>query len=570
LTTFAGMMNVLNTHFRILLFCLSTVFSGCAFQSEVADLIVHNGRIHTMDEEMRIVEAVAIRDGRVIETGAERQILNKYRADRYIDCGKRVVYPGFIDAHCHFLSYGIGLGEAQLMGATSFEEVIERMKQHARVHQHGWLIGRGWDQNLWDTESGGVGAVFPNHSELNALFPERPVYLTRVDGHAVLVNQTVLDLAGINPATIVAGGQVEVRDGRCTGILIDNAIQLVEAVMPVRSREEKERALLRAQDECFRVGLTSVSDAGLLRSEVVLIDSLQRAGKLKMRVYAMLSDVPENVEWYCNHGPDTSSEWLTVRSFKFYADGALGSRGACLLSPYEDLLRKHGRREFGFLLDDPAVWRQKFEMLRDLGFQVNTHAIGDSANRVILRLYGEVLGGPNDLRWRVEHAQVVDEAELRYFRDYSIIPSVQPVHATSDMAWAGERLGDSRLAQAYIYRQLKDQLGMIALGTDFPVEDISPFATFTAAVFRVNWYGDPKGGFQVAEQLDPADALRGMTIWAALANKEDHFKGSLEVGKVADLVILDRDLLECGPLDAVQTRVVHTILGGEIVFSGGR
>lgn len=551
----------------IILF-LCAAWSGCAFQSEVADMIVHNGRIYTMDEDMSIVEAVAIRDGHIVETGPERKILNKYRAERYIDCGKRPVYPGFIDAHCHFLGYGLTLAEADLKDTESMEQLIRRIEAHASAHPEGWIIGRGWDQNQWEETGASEETLFPDNSRLNELFPNRPVFLTRIDGHAVLVNQFALELAGIAPDTQVPGGKVELRNGRCTGILIDNASALVEKVMPVRGRDEKVRALLRAQEKCVAEGLTTVSDAGLSLDDVRIIDSLQKAGRLKMRVYAMMSDTDENLGWYINHGPDTTSEYLSVRSFKFYADGALGSRGACLLSPYDDILRANRRREYGFLLDEPDTWRRKFQMLYDLGFQVNTHAIGDSANRVVLQLYGEVLGGPNDRRWRIEHAQVLDPGDFRLFREYSVIPSVQPVHATSDMPWAGQRLGAERLRTAYAYSTLKDQLGLIALGTDFPVESISPFATYVSSVFRVNSYGQPGGGFQVENRLSGEEALRGMTIWAAVANMEDRFKGSLEVGKVADLVILDRDLLNCGPMEALKARVGYTVIGGELVYSG--
>lgn len=549
-------------------FC-PALFLACAYQSEEADLIIHNGRVYTMNENMDVVEAMAIRDGRIIELGPERQILNKYRAERYIDCRKRPVYPGFIDAHCHFLAYGQTLTEAMLMGTASWDQVLGILEEHTRSHPDGWLIGRGWDQNDWGADSAGFFS-FPDNSELNRRFPGRPVYLTRIDGHAVVVSQAVLDLAGITPKTQVEGGQVEVKNGRCTGVLIDNAIKLADAVMPLRTRKQKEEDLLRAQEKCFAAGLTSVSDAGLLRPDILLMDSLQRAGLLKMRIYAMLSDDAVNYEWYLVHGPDTTSEYLTVRSFKFYADGALGSRGACLLNPYEDILNKYRRREHGFLLDRPEVWRQKFSMLRELGFQVNTHAIGDSANRVILQLYGEVLGGTNDLRWRIEHAQVVDESDLSLFRAYSIIPSVQPTHAISDMPWAWERLGRSRIRRAYAYRELKDQLGMIALGTDFPVEGISPVETFCAAVFRRASSGEPAEGFQPENRLTREDALRGMTIWAAVSNREDHVKGSLEVGKVADVVVWDRDFMDAGVESLREARVVHTISGGEEVYVGLR
>jgi len=559
-------MYVGKTNRMFILFFGLFLFSSCAFQSEVADMIVHNARIYTMDDEMKIMEAMAIRDGRIIELGPERQILNKYRAETMIDCRKQPVYPGFIDAHCHFLGYGQTLQEMNLVGTKSWNEILEIARKHAQIDTAGWLVGRGWDQNDWTAPDSSEVVPFPDCAQLDVMFPDRPVYLTRIDGHAVLVNSAVLQMAGLTPDTKVEGGIIEVRDGKCTGILIDNAILFADSIMPLRTRAEKTEGLLRAQRNCFKVGLTTVSDAGLLRPDILLIDSLQRIGELPMRVYAMLSDDPINFEWYGAHGPDTSSEWLTVRSFKFYADGALGSRGACLLSPYEDILKKFRRSEYGKLLSTPEVMRSKFQMLYDLGFQVNTHAIGDSANRVILGLYAEVLGGANDRRWRIEHAQVMDGRDMPMFREYSIIPSVQPTHATSDMPWAWERLGRNRIRKAYAYKELKDQLGMIALGTDFPVEGISPLATFYAAVFRQNSEGMPAEGFQIENALSREEALRGITIWAAMANMEDQYKGSLEVGKVADVVVLDRDLMECTGLEVLRAKVQYTIIGGEVVY----
>jgi predicted amidohydrolase YtcJ len=381
------------------------------------------------------------------------------------------------------------------------------------------------------------------------------------------VNQKALDLANIDASTTIQGGMVEVKNGKCTGILIDRASSLIENVMPVRTKEEKRKALLAVQEKCFALGLTTVDDAGMMQSDIELIKEMQASGQLKMRIYAMMSDAKENYDYYLKNGIDTSSRSLTVRSFKFYSDGALGSRGACLLSPYEDLFAQSGRKEYGIMLDNASHYAEKAALLKGMGFQMNTHAIGDSANRVMLGIYKNVLGGVNDLRWRIEHAQVVSANDIDVFGDYSIIPSVQPTHATSDMPWAWLRLGKARVARAYIYKDLLNENGLVALGTDFPVEGISPFATFYAAVARKDSKGMPEGGFQMENALSREEAMRGMTIWNAIANFEERYKGSIEVGKVADMVLLDRDIMKCDEGAILGSSVELLMLGGGVVYS---
>lgn len=538
--------------------------SSCHFKNEQVDLIIHNAVIYTMDEASSVHDAMAIKDGVIIAIGAEREILNQYDAPQIIDARQHAVYPGFIDGHCHFLAYGLMLHDANLLGASSFDEMVKRVVDYAPTRMSEWIIGRGWDQNDWTAQE--EMATFPDRAKLDSLFPNTPVYLTRIDGHAALVNGKALELAGITPQTKVEGGMVEVINGRCTGILIDKASTLVEAVMPARSEEEKRKALLAAQQACFEYGITTVDEAGLLHSEVELIRKMQQSQELKMRVYAMLSDTPDNFDYYIKHGIDTSSKKLTVRSFKFYADGALGSRGACLLSPYEDLLNESGRREYGMMLSSESHFREKAAILNGFGFQMNTHAIGDSANRVMLHIYRDVLRGTNDKRWRIEHAQVVHQEDVALFSQYNIIPSVQTTHATSDMPWAWLRLGKTRVARAYIYKELLGQNGLVALGTDFPVEGISPFATFYSAVVRKDKTGQPEGGFQMENALTREEALRGMTIWNAVANFEEGFKGSLEVGKVADVVILSQDIMKCDERHLLEVGVDYTVLGGEVVY----
>jgi predicted amidohydrolase YtcJ len=539
-------------HPRQLILLLAIVSTtGCHFKNKQADLILHNATIYTVDDAFSTFEAMAIKDGRILALGTEREILNEYDAPQVIDCGKQFIYPGFIDGHCHFLGYGRTLQEVNLDSTQSFDEVIARVKAFQPGNSRGWIIGRGWDQNDWADQS------FPSREKLDSLFPNTPVALQRIDGHAMLVNGEALRRAGINAATTISGGDIDFAKG----ILIDNAMNLVTSVFPEYSKEDNVAALLAAQQRCFAAGLTTVDDAGLMKKDIDLIKQLQVEGKLKMRIYAMLADDSINYAHYLQAGIDTTDR-LSVRAFKFYADGALGSRGACLLAPYDDVLPY----SYGLMLREPLHFRQKAYDLRQAGFQMCTHAIGDSANRVMLDIYGEVVGDSADHRWRIEHAQVVHQNDIQKFAQYHIIPSVQPTHATSDMPWAPQRLGRSRVMRAYTYRELKEQLGMIALGTDFPVEGISPINTFYAAIARKNLKGQPAEGFQKENALSREDALRGMTIWPAIANFEERMKGSLEVGKWADLVVLDQDILKCREEHISSTSVIITILQGEEVF----
>ena len=529
---------------------------GClaCSRKEKADLLVYNAVIYTIDSSFSTVEAMVIRDGKIIETGTTAGLQEKYDAAERLDATGKFIYPGFIDAHAHFAGYGNSLQRANLAGTHSWDEVVERTQQFAASNPDGWLTGRGWDQNDWETKR------YPANDALNRLFPDRPVLLTRIDGHAAIANQKALDLAGIQPGDRVAGGEIETISGKLTGILVDNAVDRVAAKIPAADAALFSKALLAAQQNCFATGLTTVDDCGLNFSDILFIDSLQKTGSLKMRIYAMLSDAPENFDFAFSRGK-IKTDRLNVRAFKVYADGALGSRGACLLQPYHD---QPGWS--GFLLSPAQHFDSVAALLLARDFQMCTHAIGDSGNRTVLDIYARHLQGKNDRRWRIEHAQVVNPNDFELFGRYSIIPSVQPTHATSDMYWAGDRLGPERLKGAYAYRQLLQQNGWIPLGTDFPVEDISPFKTFYAAVVRKDAQGWPGGGFQPENALAREEALRGMTIWAAQANFEETEKGSLEKGKWADFVILDADLLKEAPEKLLSIRVLKTFIAGETVY----
>ena len=545
---------------RILLFLPVLISVVSCSQKKSADLLVYNAVIYTVDSSFSTAEAMVIKDGKILETGATGDLEKKYSPSEKIDAEGKFIYPGFIDAHAHFVGYGNSLQRVNLVGTKSWEEVLSKTKAFADEHPDGWLLGRGWDQNDWEVKD------FPVNDKLNEMFPDRPVLLTRIDGHAAIANQKALDLAGLTVAKAmegVTGGEIAVISAsRLSGILIDNGIDLVSAKIPKQSKEEFNKALKDAERNCFAVGLTTIDDCGLGFESVERIKEMQDNKELKMRLYVMLSDDPANFDYLEKKGM-IKTDRLNVRSFKVYGDGALGSRGACLLQPYSD---KPGH--YGFLLSNLEHFDSVASRIYQKGFQMCTHAIGDSGNRAILNTYAKYLKGNNDLRWRIEHAQVVNQNDFSLFGSNSIIPSVQPTHATSDMYWAGKRLGSEREKGAYAFRDLLKQNGWIPLGTDFPVEDISPFKTFFAAVVRKDADGFPAGGYQIDNALTREETLRGMTIWAARANFEDSEKGSLEKGKFADFIILDNDLLKVGEDILLRVRVLKTFVGGEKVYEG--
>jgi predicted amidohydrolase YtcJ len=519
------------------------------------DMVVHHATIYTVDSAFSVAEAMAINDGKIVAVGSNDEILKNYSAREAIDAEGKIIYPGFIDAHSHFIGYGKSLFQVNLFGCNSWTEVLQRVQQFAAAHpDETWITGRGWDQNKFD------GKQFPSNDSLNVLFPGRPVLLKRVDGHAAIANNKALELAKVQPGMALTGGEVETKNGKLTGILIDNAVDLVDNIIPKASKDDYAKWLAAAEKNCFAQGLTTLSDCGIMYNEAEDIDALQKDGKLQLRLYVMLSDVKENYDHYLTKGPYKTDK-LYIKGFKLYGDGALGSRGACLLQPYSD---KKGW--YGFLLSNPSHFDSVANILSKTEFQMCTHAIGDSGNRTILNIYAKYLNGKNDKRWRIEHAQVINQNDFALFGNYSIVPSVQPTHATSDMYWAAERLGNERVKGAYAFKQLLKQNGWIPLGTDFPVEDISPFKTFLAAVARKDASGFPANGFQVDNALTREEAIRGMTIWAAKAGFLENEIGSLQVGKKADFILLDKDLMKVAEKEMLNVQVKGTFVNGKKVF----
>ena len=517
------------------------------------DLLVHNAVVYTVNDYGDKQSAFAVDNGEFIAVGGE-ELIENYSAKSIVDAKGLPVYPGFIDSHCHYLSLGIKQGEVDLVGTNSFEEVITKIKEYSKKQEKEFIIGRGWDQNDWKNKS------LPTKEKLDILFPNTPVILKRVDGHAMLVNQKVLDLAGITINTNIDGGEIIKKDNKITGVLIDSAMSFVKKIIPKKTIKDKIEALLSAQEISFSQGLTTVSDAGLNKEDILLIDSLQSKGILQIKVYAMISNNKESLDYFLKRGV-LKTDHLNVRSVKVYADGALGSRGAALKESYSD--RKNHKGAFITPIDSIESLAYR---LAQTNFQMNTHAIGDASISHVLNAYKKALVFLDDPRWRIEHVQIVDTSDISLFNK-KIIPSVQPTHATSDMYWVKDRIGASRMIGAYPYKKLLKEAGLIALGTDFPVENVNPIHTFYAAVTRRDLKGYPEKGFNYENALTREEALRGMTIWGAKANFEEKEKGSIEVGKKADFVILDRDIMEETDKRIITTKVVATVLDGQIVYS---
>ena len=515
------------------------------------DLIIVNSEIYTANENNQIAKSIAVKDGKIIEVSSEN-LVSKYEANEILDANGKTILPGFIDSHCHFYNLGLDQQVVDLRGTTSFEEIIERLIASDLNNQSDVILGRGWDQNDWDNKQ------FPVNTELNKVFKNKLVVLERIDGHAYIVNDNALELAGIDQNTLVRGGLVLLKDNKPTGVLIDAPMSMVDKVLPEKSIREKVNALKQAQEISFSYGLTTVSDAGLSTEIINVIDSLHKSEELKIKIYAMVSVSKKNIQRLKKTGIIKTPK-LNVRSFKVYGDGALGSRGAALKKPYCD-----DPHNYGFLRTDIKDLKYYANEIAGMGFQMNTHAIGDSTVSVLLKEYQKVLNDIEDPRWRIEHSQVVDLNEFELYND-KILPSVQPTHATSDMYWAYDRLG-KRIDGAYAFKDLLSQSKRIALGTDFPVEKVNPFHTFYSSIERKDLNGYPENGFQIENALTREETLKGMTIWGAYFNFEEDEKGTIEKGKSADFIIIDQNIMKIEADKIPYTKVLKTFVDGELVF----
>jgi len=534
----------------LLLICITSLF---ACQQPQADLIIKNAKIYTVNNQFDTASVMVIKDGKFIAIGNE-QLLSQYKADSMLDAEGQYIYPGFMDAHCHFTGYAKDQYKLALFGTKSFAEVIEKLNAYALTNKRAWIEGRGWDQNDWENKN------FPVKDTLDVLFPNTPVFLMRIDGHAILCNQKALDLAQIDQNTKITGGEVEIVNGKLTGMLFDNAVDLMKKVLPPRTSDEIIQDFVQAEQACVRLGLTSIVDCGINKSTVENLQTAYKENKLQIRSAVMLSDEKENYDTYLHQKPYRDDK-MHIVGYKVYADGALGSRGAYLLDAYSD---KHNH--YGYLLTPIDSMQSIAQKVYQTNYQLCTHAIGDKANREVLKIYASVLKEKNDRRWRVEHAQVLNQLDFHLFGDYSIIPSVQPTHATSDMYWAKDRIGPERIKFAYAYKQLLTQNNWLPLGTDFPVESLNPLYTYYAAVFRVDKNMYPTEGFEKENALDRIDALKGITIWAAKSVFEEDVKGSIEPGKMADFVIVPIDLLHADAKSIYNATIFQTYIGGKKVY----
>ncbi|MFL5599016.1 MAG: amidohydrolase [Gemmatimonadaceae bacterium] len=534
-----------------------------------ADLVLINGRIYTVDNARPVVSALAVRGGRVafIGSDAEAKALAN-PSTTVIDLKGAAVVPGFVDAHAHLLGLGTTLQRVNLAGSPSYDDVIARVKAWARdVAPGAWILGRGWDQNRWPTKE------FPSHEALSSAFPNNPVALTRIDGHALLANAKAMQLAGVNASTPdPRGGRIiRLASGAPSGVFVDNAQSLITRAIPSATKADKRKAILAAVAEANRWGLTGVHDAGEDVETVGIYEELARAGSYNLRNYVMLSDPGEPGSPatlrnpYIQRGPQSAlyDGHLWIRAIKLYADGALGSRGAALLEPYSD-----EPTNSGLLVSRPEHIRAWADSALRRGFQVNVHAIGDRGNRIVLDAFDSALkkSPKADHRFRIEHAQVLSPSDIPRFARLGVIPSMQATHQTSDMRWAEARVGPQRIRGAYAWRSLLNTGVVIPNGTDFPVEEVNPLLTFHAAVTRqdpTNW---PAGGWYPEQKMTREEALLSMTIWPAYAGFQESILGSLTPGKYADFVVLDRDIMSVPDTEILGARVMSTWIGGKRVY----
>jgi predicted amidohydrolase YtcJ len=530
------------------------------------DLILHNARIYTVDTSRPTAEAIAIRGDRIARVGSNADVLSlRGSATRVIDVSGATVVPGLHDAHGHFTGLGASMQSIDLRGTTSYEQVVGLVRQRAATARSGeWIVGRGWDQNDWPEKQ------WPTHDLLSAASPNNPVYLTRVDGHAGLANRRALDLAGVTQATAdPAGGRLIRGAGNVpSGVLIDTAQSLVSSKIPPVSIAQLEEQILLADRETRRLGLTMVHDAGTDGRTIDAYKRLVDAGRLKTRLYVMLRGPLPALQQVFDKGPivNYGNHRLAVRAIKVVADGALGSRGAAMLEPYSD---EPGTT--GLLTTPPEdVYAQTLAASK-AGFQTAIHAIGDRANRLVMDIFERVereVPGARALRMRNEHAQILDRAEIPRFASLNVIASMQPTHATSDMPWVPARIGPERMEEgAYVWRTLMSSGATIASGSDFPVELPNPMLGFYAAVTRQDPAGTPASGWMPDERLSRDEALASFTRNAAFAAHAETLLGTLEVGKLADLVVLSEDIMAVAPPDIVTTSVRMTIVGGEVVYN---
>lgn len=528
--------------------------TSCHDFKKNVDLIIYNANVFTENGFSKEINCIAVDMGKIVLVGSDAEIRSRYWATKYVDAKKNFVYPGFIDAHSHFTGFAQSLRFADLSQANSFDEVLSILIDFHKTHNSNWIVGRGWDQNKWTDKQ------FPDNEKLNALFPDIPVVLMRVDGHALLASDAAIKATGIDINS--PSNEIVKRNGKPIGIFLETLADKIRNQIPEPSENEMEELMITAAELCYMAGLTAVTDAGLNYNELMRINKLQREETLYLRIDAWLNFNNENIEKIIKMDKKLFSPLLRAGAIKVYADGALGSRGACLKYPYTD----HPGHT-GIQVTSSAELENICKIAYSNGFQVNTHAIGDSAVSMVLNTYAKILRPSNDRRWRIEHAQVVDPKDISKFGKYRIVPSIQSTHATSDMMWAEERLGKKRIKHAYAYQDLLNENGWLPNGTDFPIEKIDPLLTFYAAISRKNLNGEPVSGFQSENALTRLQALKSMTIWAAKASFQEAQYGEIAKNRMGSFTILDKNILEVPESELFNAKVLFTIINGKVVYA---
>jgi predicted amidohydrolase YtcJ len=535
-------------------------------RAEDADLLLTNGNVYTVTEKQPKAEAIAVKASRIVFVGSTDDA-KKFHAAKIVDLHGRTVVPGFTDSHCHI--FGIGEREMRLNleGTNSLEDFLTRVKE--RVDKPGpgkWITGRGWIETFWKPPK------FPTRQDLDKIAPNNPVFLTRADGHAAIANSAALKIAGIDRNTPDPfGGQILKKNDEPSGMLLDNAQNLVARNIPKPSEREREEALLRGVDREIKLGWCEIQNAGSHKEDIDLIREAFETGKIKIRFVNAVYGPSEDAQNFLREGPTINAfdHHFTQRTIKVMFDGALGSRGAALLKPYSD-----EPETSGFLTQKPEDLGPMFKEALRRGMQVETHALGDRANRLILDLYEQAFKAVppderkiRDPRWRVEHAQIVDPADIPRFARLGVIPSMQPSHAISDLFLAPARLGMDRLVGAYAWQSFLKNDCIIAGGSDAPVERGEPMIEFYAAVARKSIKGESGEGWHPEQAVSHEDALKMFTIWPAYAAFEEKDKGSIEVGKLADFTVLSRDIMKIPETEILETQNEMTVIGGEIIYS---
>ena len=561
---------------RAFLFILIVLFVSCTSQQQIADDIFINGNIYTVMDDQPNAQAVAVRNGKIVAVGTNDKIKSLQGDEtKVIDLDGKMMTPGFIDSHAHFMGIGHSKLNLDLMEIKSYEELVEKVKQKIIQLDSGeWVLGRGWHQDKWDSITSPIIHGFPTHHLLSEVSPDNPVFLRHASGHAGLANAKAMEIAGINlNSKFSEGGEIfKDKNGYPTGIFNETAQGLIGKHIPKSDDKREQQAFEEAVEECLAHGVTSFHDAGVNFNTIELYKKNLYEGKLKVRIYAMLSGSnQELLKHYYANGPEIGlgNDFLSIRSIKLYSDGALGSRGAWLLKPYEDMPGAVGHSTTP--VED--IYQVCEEALEN-GFQVCTHAIGDRANREVLDQYQKAFEATDcnssDFRFRIEHAQHLHSDDIPRFNEMGVIPAMQAIHMSSDRPWAIDRLGKARIEEgAYVWQKLMKSGAVILNGTDAPVEPVNPIDCFYASVTRKTLNGLPPDGYEADQKMTRDQALKSYTLNAAFGAFEEDVKGSLEVGKYADFAIFDEDFMAIPEDQILQTKVIMTIVNGEVVYSDG-